>query len=135
MFHTRSNDRRFRHKKRHCLLLHVRSHQRTGVIVVVKERDEARSNRYRHSRRNVYIIHLACGDFYNFVSFSYKNSAVDEASLFVDGLACLSDYIIVLDIGCHILNYIGKLSGFLIDLAVRSLDKAVVIEFCVARKI
>ena len=53
IFHTGSYDRRLSNHKRNCLLLHVRTHERTGVIVVFKEGDHRGCNGYNHLRRNV----------------------------------------------------------------------------------
>ena len=56
IFHTGSYNRVFGAQERYCLLLHVRAHQRTVGIVVLKEGNHSRSNRNHHLRRNVHIV-------------------------------------------------------------------------------
>ena len=56
VFHTCTDDRRVGGHKRNCLLLHVRAHQSTGVIVVFKERDHRRCGGNHHLGRNIHEI-------------------------------------------------------------------------------
>ena len=66
------------------------------------------------------------------------NLLVDEAGVFVEGFVCLSYDVVVLDVGCHVLDFVrysvaygAVFESFVNDLAVRSFDKAVLGYLCV----
>ncbi|MNZ97622.1 hypothetical protein D3C78_1168710 [compost metagenome] len=56
MLHARSYEWSFRNKKRNSLTLHVRSHKRTVGVIVLKERNESRRNRYNLFRGYVHVV-------------------------------------------------------------------------------
>ena len=60
---------------------------------------------------------------------------IDEVSLLVERLVSLSDDIVILGVGGHILDLAGNYALFLIHAAVRRLDEAVVIDARVGGKI
>ncbi len=55
-FKTCTDNRSFRAEQRHCLALHVRSHQSTVSVIVFEERDKACSDRDNLLRRNVHQL-------------------------------------------------------------------------------
>ncbi len=56
LFQSGSDIRRFRNKKRNCLSLHVRAHQRTVRVVMLKERDQACRGTAQLFRGNVHVL-------------------------------------------------------------------------------
>ncbi|MNE36365.1 hypothetical protein D3C80_1301730 [compost metagenome] len=56
MLHSCSDERSFRNKEWHRLTLHVRSHERTVGVIVLKERNESRRNRNYLFRGYVHVV-------------------------------------------------------------------------------
>ena len=57
-FHACSYGRCLAPQERNCLTLHVRAHQSTVRVIVLKERDKSGRHREYHLRRNVHQINL-----------------------------------------------------------------------------
>ena len=135
VLHTGADNRRVGNHQRDSLLLHVRAHEGTGVIVVFKERDHRGRNRDQHLRRDIDIVNLRSVDFENLGLVARNDAALDKSALGVERLVCLCDDVVVLDIRRHILDNVGDLAGCLIHLAIGRLDKAVIRNLCVGGEV
>ena len=123
------------HHQRHGLLLHVRAHQGTGVIVVFKEGDHRGSDRNDHLRRGVHVIDLLTVDLHDLGAVTGDDLGVQEVALLVKRLIRLGDDIVILDVGRHILDLVGHAAGGTVNLAVGSLEEAVLVDLGVGGKI
>ena len=103
-FHTCSDCRSFCCKKRHCLTLHVGSHQRTVGIVILKEWDQCCRNREYHLRRHVHIIKFASLIFLCLFTITTGYILMQEVSFLIQWCIRLCYMIVVLFICCHIHN-------------------------------
>src|SRR2546430_3582465 len=56
--HARANKRRFALNERHCLALHVGTHQRAVGVIVFEKRNQAGSHGNELLRRNVDVVHF-----------------------------------------------------------------------------
>ena len=135
VFHTSSDNRRLRHHKRNCLLLHVRSHQRARVIIIFKERYHSGRNRNYHLRRYIHIINLGGINLNNLRTIPRSDLLINKMTVFVKRLVRLSNNIVVLGIGSHMINFKRNRSGGFIYLPVRSLNKSIFINARIGRKI
>ena len=136
-FHTGSYNRSFCSQKRHRLTLHVRSHQRTVGIVVLKERDQGCRHREHHLRRYVHVIKHLTLIFLGLFSVTTGYIFTDEMSFFIQRLIRLSHMVVILFIGSHVYNFVCYpwiLGIRLVDLSVRSLDKSIFIDPCIGSK-
>ena len=123
--------------ERHCLSLHVRSHQRTVGVVVLKERNKCGSNREDHLRRNVHVIETCLGIFLSLISVTTGNVLLNEVAFIVKLLVSLSNIVVVLFVCSHIYNGIGNpgiLGIGLVNLSVRSLNESVLVDTCITCK-
>ena len=135
VLHTGTDDRRVGGHKRHRLLLHVGTHKSTGVIVVLKEGDHCRRCGNDHLRRNIHEVDAVACDLYELVAVARRDLGVDEVSLVVKRLVCLSYDIFILNVCRHVNDLVGDDMALLIDLAVRSLDEAVIAYARIGRKV
>ena len=127
VFHTCADDRILCYHERNCLSLHVRAHKSTVRVVVLKERYHRRSDGNDHLRRYVHEIDLILRNFEDLVPASCGNALSFECAVLVEGLVRLCDGVEILNIGGHIYDIIENLSGRLVNAAVRSLNKAVLV--------
>ena len=135
VLHTGSDDGRVTDEKRHSLLLHIRSHKSARVVVVLKEGDHSRCDRNDHLRGDVHVIGNGVVHLDDLCSLARGDLTVDETVVFVKRLVCLSDYIFILDVGGHVLDFIRDNAGRLVYPAVGSLDEAVVADPCIGCKV
>ena len=135
VLHTGSNDRRVGHHKRHCLLLHVRTHERTGVVVVLKERNTACRNRYSHLGACVHKVNLGGLNLDVLGVKSADNSLVYEVAVLVKPLVSLSNNVVVLFIRGEVNNLVGHTAGLLVNDSVGSLKEAVIADLCIRCKV
>ena len=135
--HTRANHRRLRSQKRHCLTLHVGSHQRTVGVIVLKERNKSGRYREHHLRGYVHVVKHMSLIFLCLLAETTGYILVDKMSLCVQGLVRLSHMVVVFLIRRHVDNFISyyRILGIgLVDLAVRSLNETVLVDPCIGRK-
>ena len=143
VLHTGSNDGLLGDHQRHCLTLHVGAHQSTVTVIVLQEGDAGGSDRDHHSGRDVHIIDLLGVDLQNVVAAAGRNAGALEVLGLVQRLVGLSNDVLVLDVSGHILDLVGDdlvdetalLVVGLLDLAVRSLNEAVLIDLGVGCQI
>ena len=143
VFHTGGHDGLLGDHQRHCLTLHVGAHQSTVTVIVLQEGDAGGRNRDHHSGRNVHIIDLIGIDFQDVIAAAGRNAGTDEVLGLIQRLVGLSNNVLVLNVSGHILNFIGndlidQLAVFVVslfDLAIGSLNEAVLVDFGVGCQI
>ena len=136
-FHTCSNYRSFCRQQRHCLTLHVGSHQRTVRVVVLQERNQRGSHGEYHLRGYVHIVEHMALVLLRLFAVTTGYVLVDEVSLFVQRLVRLRYMVVILLVRGHIYNLIGNtrvLRIRVVNLAVRSLHEAVLVNSCIGCK-
>ncbi len=127
VFHAGADKRTFGLEERYGLSLHIRSHKSAVCVVVFKEWDHGSGDRYDHFRRNIHEIHFFAVTFEYLVFISRVDFFSRKSAVFRKRLVGLGNYIIVLNIGCHIDNFICHDTGRLVDFPVGRLDKAVLV--------
>ena len=132
VFHTGSDNRRFRHQKRNRLALHVRTHQRTVCVIVLQEGNHRSRDRHHLTRRNIHIIHTLRRYLQKFILISGYDLFVDKTAVRVQRLGSLCDIIPFFGICRHVFHFFGDDAGLFIHSAVRSFDKSVLIHLCKA---
>ena len=136
-FHTGADSRSLGCEQRHCLPLHVRAHQGTVGIVVLKERDEGRRDRKDHLRRDIHIVKQTALPGLSHILIAAGYIFVQEMSLRIERLGSLRDVVVILLIGRHIDNFIRYnriLRIGLINPPERRLNKTILINPRVAGK-
>ena len=137
MLHTRTDDRRLRGKKRHRLSLHVGSHQRSGRVIILQERNEGRSNREHLPWGNIHVIKHALLILLGLVLESSGNHTVKEMPFLIKRLGSLSHMVVIFLIRRHVYYFIHDPRVFrigMIHLSVRRLNKSVFVYPCIACK-
>ena len=134
MFDAGCDHRRFGTKQRHCLTLHVRSHQRTVRIVVFKERNKSGCNGYQLFGRYVHIVDAAYVNLADIFADTARNALVNEFSVFVKRFAGLRDDVLIFLVRRHISDVVGNDAFGFFDLSVRRFDKSVFVDACVRSK-
>ena len=135
IFHTCADDRILCYHQRNCLTLHVRTHQSTVCVIVLKERNHSRCYRYDHLRRYIHVVNACAVNFEYLFTVTGINTLSCESSLLVKRLVGLCHYIVVFNIGSHIGYFIKYNACLLVNLAVRSFDKAVLVYLCKRSKV
>ena len=136
-FHTGSNYRSLCCKKRHCLTLHVGSHQRTVSIIVLQERNQRCSYREYHLRRYVHVVKHTFFIFLCFFAETTGYVLMNEMSFFIQRLVRLCYMIVIFFICCHVNNFFRYdriCRIFFIDSAIWSLDESIFVDSCIGCK-
>ena len=123
--------------KRHCLSLHVRSHESTVSVVVLKERNECGSNREDHLRRNVHVVETCLGILLGLISVTTGNVLLNKVTFLVKLLVSLGNIVVVLFVCSHVNNGIGNLGILgiaLVYFSVGSFYESVLIDASIACK-
>ena len=107
-FDTGSYNRSIGNHKRYGLTLHVGSHQRTVRIVVLKERDQRRSDGEYHLRRHVHVIKHVRLVGLGLIQITSGNVLVEEVSFCIQRLICLCYMVIILFICGHVDYFVGN---------------------------
>ena len=128
VLHAGGDNRLLGNHEGHGLALHVGAHQRAVAVVVFKERDGRGSDRNHHTRGDVHEIDHLTREFLDVVAVAAGHARTHEAVVLVQRFVGLGDDVLVLDISRHIHDFVGDGAGFLVDLAVRRFDKAVLVD-------
>ena len=133
--HTGTDYRRLCGQKRHCLTLHVGSHECTVCIVVLQERNGCGSDGEHHLRGDVHVIKHGLLIFLCLIQITTGYGITDEMSFLIQRLIRLCYMVIILFVCGHVDNFVCDTRilriGF-IDLTVRSLNKSVLVDSCIA---
>ena len=128
---TGTNNRSFRFDNRNCLTHHVRTHQRTVGVVVLQERDKRCSDRRNLVRSHVDKFNLLGRNNREVGILTSFNTFFDNSAVFVHLSRSLSHEFVVLVLSGHILHTLFReVYHAVYDLAVGSLDKSEVVNFC-----
>lgn len=124
-----AHDRRLATHQRHCLAHHVRSHKCAVGIIMLQERNKRCCYGCYLCRRHVHEVDLI-GRYHREVGIQTSlDSVVLKCSIFIDGSITLCDNLTLLDFSRHIDYLIVLQVDFtVLDLAIRSLDKAEVVD-------
>ena len=128
VFHTCAHDGSLGLEKGHCLTLHIRTHEGTVRIVVLKERDHRGSDGNDHLRRYVHVVYSFALAFKYLIAVARIYDRAGELSVLGKRLVRLCNGIIVLHIRGHIYDLGGDNAGLLVNSSVGSLDEAVLID-------
>ena len=128
VFHTGTNNRRLSAQKRHCLTLHVSTHERAVRVIVFEERNKRGSNGYNLLRRNVHKVYLVRRQGKYFVLITCGYTLVLKVAFIIQRFVCLSNNIIIFFVCGQINNFICYTLIFLVNTAVRSFHKAIFIN-------
>ena len=134
MLNTSCNDWRLSFNQRHCLTLHVRTHQRTRCIVVFKERNQRCSNRNKLFRAYIHIVNKCCVYLTDIITDTASYTLILKATILVKLNIRLSNNIFILFICLQIFNIVSYNAVLLVNLTIRGLDKAIFINFCISCK-
>ena len=134
-FDTGSDYRSLGCQKRHCLTLHVGSHECTVCIVVLQERNGCGSDGKHHLRGDVHVIKHGLLIFLCLIQITTGYGITDEMSFLIQRLIRLCYMVVILFVCGHVDNFVCDTRilriGF-IDLTVRSLNKSVLVDSCIA---
>ena len=97
---TGADERCLGNEKRHTLALHVRSHQRSVGVIVLKERDEACGDGNKLLRRDVHVVNGIRGGLDELTALTGVDAVFLETACLVDHVGCLGDEVVFLLVGC-----------------------------------
>ena len=104
--HTGSYYRCLGGKKRHCLTLHVRSHQRTVRIIVLQERNQCCSNGEHHLWRYVHVIECSLIVLLRFFTVTTGYGITNKMSILIQFFVRLRYMVIIFLIRSHVYNFV-----------------------------
>ena len=132
VLHAGADNGGLRADQGHGLPLHVRTHQGAVCVVVFQKRNHGRRDRNDHLGRNIHVIGALAGDFHNLLAVAGGDFGIEEAAVLADGLVGLRHNEFILAVGGHVLHFVEHDAGLLINFAVGSLQKAVLIDTRIA---
>ena len=130
----RCHYRRFGLQQRHCLTLHVRTHERAVGVVVFKERNKACCHGYELFGAYVHIVYHVAAELFYVLAVTAGDALLDKPAVFVQQLVCLRDDKAVLPVRREILDFVGNHLALLVHAAVRAFHKAVFVDSCKRRQ-
>ena len=104
--HTGSYYRCLGGKKRHCLTLHVRSHQCPVCIIVLQERNQCCSNGEHHLWRYVHVIECSLIVLLCFFTVTTGYGITNKMSILIQFLVRLRYMVIIFLIRSHVYNFV-----------------------------
>ena len=125
-FHAGADERRLGLEQRHRLTLHVRAHQRAVGVVVLEERDERRGDRHELLRADVHELDVVAAGHEEVAGATAGDQLLAQLVLGIDFGIGLGDRVLALFHRREIDDLVGHLA--LVDLAVRALDEAVLVD-------
>ena len=131
---TGINNRSLCRQKRHCLTLHVRSHQRTVRIIVLQERNHGSCHGEYHLRGYVHQVDILLLERSCLFSVTSRNVIMNEIAIFIQWLIRLCNNEVVLFISGQINNIIRNtrvLRICLINHTIWRLDKSIGVYSCI----
>ena len=126
LFHPGTNQRRFRLKQRHRLALHVRTHERTVGVIVLKEWNQRSRDRHNLLRRNVHQLDVFWTSDLILTTRANCHQFVRKLALGVDRRICLSNLVPAFLHRRHIKDLFGHFA--FLNLAIGGLDETVLID-------
>ncbi len=126
LFETGSDDRRICYKERHCLALHIGSHECAVCIIMFEERYQRGGHTHELFRGNIHVLHLFGGHQFEIAQMPAEHQLVYKIVVFVQRGVRLRDHKAVLFVGRKIL-YLLCHSPFL-DFSVRGFKEAILVD-------
>ncbi len=126
LLHAGADQRRLGLDQRHCLTLHVRTHQRAIGVVVFKERDQCGRDRHELLWRHVDEVDLVLRDGEHVAVEAARDHLAGQPALVVDRGIGLGDVMAHLLHGREIDDLVQQLA--VLDAPVRALDEAVLVD-------
>ena len=124
-FHTRGNARWIDLDQRHCLTLHVRTHERAVCVVVLEERNERRRNADDLLRTDVDVLDLTRGNFRQIAVNTREHGAFKGLAVALQHIRS-REHTLEFLIGAQEFDLSRNLA--VLDLAIRRLKEAVVVD-------
>src|SRR4029453_18066856 len=121
-----ANKRRLGNNEWHALALHVRTHQRSVCVVVLKKWNQARRHRHQLLGRHVHVMHLRRIDLEKVAAIPHRYFFSSETPSSVNWRVRLRDEEVLFAVAREIVSLIRHPAVF--DLAIRRLDKAEFID-------
>ena len=122
-FGTGAHQRALGFDQRHCLTLHVGTHQRSVALIVLQERNQGGADGNHLTRGNVHVVNGADGHIDCFLfADSGKSLLLDEVAVLVEFLVGLCDHVLGIAVCGHVFDLVGHMA--VDDLTVRGLDEA-----------
>ena len=122
-FGTGAHQRALGFDQRHCLTLHVGTHQRSVAFIVLQERNQGGADGNHLTRGNVHVVNGADGHIDRFFfADSGKSLLLDEVAVLVEFLVGLCDHVLGIAVCGHVFDLVGHMA--VDDLTVRGLDEA-----------
>ncbi|MNI67055.1 hypothetical protein D3C73_1226590 [compost metagenome] len=131
MLHSCSDERSFRNKEWHRLTLHVRSHERTVGVIVLKERNESRRNRNYLFRGYVHVVNAITRhsqDVIGLFVITNDNILIFKRIVLIQHSVCLSNNVVIFFIRSQICNLISYLARLWIYPAIWRFDEAIFVN-------
>ncbi|CDE13732.1 putative uncharacterized protein [Ruminococcus sp. CAG:330] len=128
IFHTGADKRALGLQQRHCLTLHVGTHEGTVCVVVFQERDHGGCHGNYHLRRYIHEVDLIGIDFQNLITVTCCNLGMSKTSLFCQRFVRLRYNIIIFHVGSHVDYLVCDNTGLLVHSPVRRFDEAVLVD-------
>ena len=128
VLHTGTDNRSLSAQQRNCLTLHVRTHQRTVSVIVLKERDQRSSDGYYLFRTNVHQVNLRRRQGQYFILRTCSNTLAQEIAVIIQRFVGLCNDVLIFFISSHINNVFGYTIVVFINVAVRGFHKAVFVD-------
>ena len=137
ILNTSSDNRSFCHKKRYGLTLHVRTHEGTCTVIILKEWNHWCSNWEYHLRRYIHKINLALIELRSFFSVTSRYSISYEITILINLSISLCYMEIIFLISCEVTYFISNswiLRIRLIYNTIRSFNESIFINSCIRCK-
>ena len=126
---TGAHNRGLAAQQGHSLTHHVRTHQSAVSVVMLQEGDECRSDRSDLLGRNIHELNLVGRNHGEVGVLAGLDTVTHEVALLVQGCITLCDNAVLLVLGSEIDDLvIVQVHLAVLDLAVRSLDEAQVVD-------
>ena len=106
-FHTGTYQRLISAQGRNRLTLHVRTHQCTVGVIVLKERDQGRTDRNHLLGGNVHIVNLVCAEEAGFAFAAASDQIIGEAAFFGQVGVRLRDNVVTFFDSGEVMNFIS----------------------------
>ena len=131
LLHAGSDNRGLGCDQRHTLTLHVGAHQCTVRVIVLKERYERCCDREYHPGRHVHVLERGSRERRGLRAVTSGCIVVCNVAILIQHGTCLCNMVVILFVRRHVNDFVGNARSvriLLINLAVRSLDKAVLVD-------
>ena len=135
VFHTSTNERRFRIDQRNSLTLHVGTHEGTVGVIVFQERNTCCRNGNYLFRRNVHVIYTRCWIFLVNPLVTSHDNFFSKSAICVQFRVSLRYCVFIFFIGSQPNNFVGNFTSCTVNLTVWCLNETILVEVSVRRQV